>query len=98
MSTSHRPDADASPLRRVLWFTACGLGGLTALLGIVVIFGWYTDNDDLIRWLTAMNASPKRVFLTHGEEDSALALKSSIQDQLGLEVEIPNYKSSFDLE
>ncbi len=58
----------------------------------------HADNDDLIRWLAAMNSSPKRVFLTHGEEDSALALKSSIQDQLDLEVEIPNYKSSFDLE
>jgi len=58
----------------------------------------HADHDDLMRWLARMNGSPKRVFLTHGEEDAALALKSSIQDQLGLDVEIPNYRSSFDLE
>jgi len=56
------------------------------------------DNDDLVRWLAGMDGSPKRVFLTHGEEDSALALKSSIESELALHVEIPNYKSCYDLD
>ena len=47
---------DGSPLNRLLRFITCGLGALTALLGIVVIFGWYTGNTTLIQVLPAFVA------------------------------------------
>jgi len=56
----------------------------------------HADSDDLVRWLSCVEA-PQRVFLTHGEEESALALKDIIQERLGHDVEVPNYKGCYDL-
>ena len=50
------PSTGPSPPSRVPRFIACGLGALTALLGVVVIFGWYTGNVTLIQVLPAFVA------------------------------------------
>lgn len=67
---------------------------------IAQIFGFsgHGDRDDLLKWFGAFENKPKQVFLTHGEEDSALSLAEAIKTGHGVEVTVPEYQASFDLE
>ena len=51
----------------------------------------HADRDDLVRWIGHFKSPPRRLFLTHGEKKAALALSQRIQDQLGLNVNVPSY-------
>jgi len=48
----------------------------------------HADADELMRWLSGAEA-PRRVFVTHGEEASALALADRIRRERGLETHVP---------
>jgi len=39
----------------------------------------HADAAELVRWLSAINTPPRTVFVTHGEEDAALALAARIE-------------------
>ena len=56
-------------------------------------FSAHGDREDLLNWLSHMNPPPKRVFLTHGDEDAALALQSAIA-----QAEVPHYGDQVDLD
>lgn len=62
------------------------------------IFGFsgHGDKDDLLRWLDGLDEPPKRLFLTHGEEEGAEALAKVIREK-GWNVNVPEYHSSVDL-
>lgn len=60
-------------------------------------FSGHADRDDLIRWISHFDGNPKRVFLTHGEEEPARSLGQYIETQLKLPVTIPNYRETIDL-
>jgi metallo-beta-lactamase family protein len=60
-------------------------------------FSGHADRDDLIRWISHFDGSPKRVFLTHGEEEPARSLGQYIETNLKLPVTIPNYRETIDL-
>lgn len=60
-------------------------------------FSGHADRDDLIRWISHFDSNPKRVFLTHGEEDAARSLGQYIEANLKLPVTIPNYRETIDL-
>ena len=60
-------------------------------------FSAHGDCDDLIRWLGHLKQPPKQVFLTHGEEDSALALKDVVSERLGWPVSVPEYRDEVEL-
>lgn len=51
----------------------------------------HADQPQLIDWLKAISHAPQRVFITHGEPESADALRLAIQDQLGWRAHIPQY-------
>ncbi len=55
------------------------------------------DRDDLLRWLSACKNPPKQLFLTHGEEKSALALAEVIRQKHGWEVSVPEYEEVAEL-
>ncbi len=74
MSAANEVKFDTSRLSRVLWLVACGLAAATTLLGIVVIFGWYTDNATLVQVLPAFVAMQFNTAL--GFVASGLALLS----------------------
>ena len=50
-----------------------------------------------IRWISNFGSNPKRVFLTHGEEEPARSLGLYIESNLKLPVTIPNYRETIDL-
>ena len=49
----------------------------------------HADQDGLAMWIDNMKKRPVRIFVTHGEEASALALRQRLRDDLGLDVEAP---------
>ena len=51
-------------------------------------FSAHADQNDLLAWLGAIDKSPE-VFIIHGEEASADALKEAIQGKLGLKAHRP---------
>jgi metallo-beta-lactamase family protein len=51
----------------------------------------HADRNGLIDWLRAIEHAPQRVFVTHGEPDSADALRLAIQDELGWNAHVPSY-------
>ena len=55
------------------------------------------DRDDLLRWLSNCKKPPKQLFLTHGEEQGALALQKHIKSQLGWNTSVPDYQDVVEL-
>jgi metallo-beta-lactamase family protein len=57
----------------------------------------HAGRDDLLGWLGAFEAPPRRLFLVHGEEQVALSLAHRIRADLGLEVSVPAYGDEAEL-
>jgi metallo-beta-lactamase family protein len=57
----------------------------------------HADYNEVLEWLSSFEKAPKKVFLTHGELESAISLKKKIEDRFGWTVVIPKYKDSFEL-
>lgn len=55
-------------------------------------FSAHADQGELLRWLTALKKTPRRVFVTHGEPDAASALKQRIEEQTGWPCTVPEYR------
>jgi metallo-beta-lactamase family protein len=49
----------------------------------------HADCREILRWLSAIRTPPKRIFLTHGEEDAAQALAALITRERGFDVSVP---------
>lgn len=54
-------------------------------------FSAHADRAALLKWLTHLQSPPKRVFLTHGEEEAAEALANDIASRTGWPTHIPDY-------
>jgi metallo-beta-lactamase family protein len=67
---------------------------------IAQIFGFsgHGDRDDLMKWIGAFETPPQHVFLTHGEEESALSLADRIRAEKKFEVTVPEYQASLELQ
>ena len=62
-------------------FINCNIYSLDGLSG-------HADKNGLIEWISAFNKKPKKIFLTHGEEESLSALYHEIKEKLDIDVEI----------
>jgi len=51
----------------------------------------------LERWLNSFKSPPKRVFLTHGEEEAISSLADFIRSKKGWEVSAPAYMEQYTL-
>lgn len=51
----------------------------------------HADRDDLLRWLGGFRSPPERIFITHGEDAAADALRLTIKETLGWEAEVPDH-------
>ncbi len=58
----------------------------------------HADAGELLRWLGAVKTPPRRVFVTHGEEDAALALASRIETERGFRTHVPGHDETAELE
>ncbi|HHT9137859.1 MAG TPA: MBL fold metallo-hydrolase RNA specificity domain-containing protein [Candidatus Wunengus sp. YC60] len=55
------------------------IGGLSA----------HADRDELLDWLGKFKKKPQRVFVMHGEEETALGFAETIRNQLNMEAYVP---------
>lgn len=60
-------------------------------------FSGHADRDELLAWVGAIERKPKRTFLVHGEEPSAVALAQSLHQAYGLRVDVPNWKDRVEI-
>ena len=63
------------------------IGGLSA----------HADWKEVVRWLEGMPSAPRRVFVTHGEPEAAVAMARHIRERFGWEIEVPQYGEKFEL-
>jgi metallo-beta-lactamase family protein len=61
-------------------------------------FSGHADRGALLRWLSAFRKPPRRLFLTHGEEEGALHLAERVRSDMGWEVDVPEYQQQVELE
>jgi len=59
-------------------------------------FSGHAGQDDLIKWLTSFNSSPRKVFVVHGEEESAKEFAQLVHDKLGLDAIVPEVGEIFE--
>ena len=57
----------------------------------------HAGKSELLRWLSGIQAPPKRTFMVHGEPSGLTSLRDAIVAQHGWTVTIPDYLQSFDL-
>ena len=55
------------------------------------------DYEDMLRWLRTSSRPPHRVFVVHGEPDSATAFAQRIEAAIGAETVIPKLGDGFEL-
>jgi metallo-beta-lactamase family protein len=60
-------------------------------------FSGHADHDGLMRWISHFQKPPRKVYLTHGEEQVALKLAAEIKQTLGCETEVPAYQQVVEL-
>lgn len=66
-----------------------------AQIEIMGNFSAHADYNEILQWLGYFESSPKKVFITHGEIQSALFLKNKIEERFGWSVVVPKYLESF---
>ncbi|MBY0109491.1 MAG: MBL fold metallo-hydrolase [Candidatus Babeliaceae bacterium] len=58
----------------------------------------HADYNEILDWLSYFKNQPKKIFLNHGELESAGSLKKKIEERFGWSVVIPKYLESFTLD
>jgi metallo-beta-lactamase family protein len=61
------------------------------------MFSAHADADELIRWLSGFERSPKMTFVTHGEPAGSDALRHRIEEELGWEAIVPEHLQRVEL-
>jgi metallo-beta-lactamase family protein len=61
-------------------------------------FSGHADRSQLLKWITNLKVPPRRVFLTHGDEDVALELGRYIEKEQHWRVRVPQYNEAADLD
>jgi metallo-beta-lactamase family protein len=57
----------------------------------------HADAGEMMRWLSAVTKPPRAVFVTHGEEEAALALAARIARERGFEARVPGLGEAVEL-
>ena len=57
----------------------------------------HADRDEIIEWLQQMPRAPRRTFVTHGEPQAADTMRQTIEEKLGWDAHVPEYRDEFEL-
>ncbi len=55
-------------------------------------FSAHADKEELLRWLGGLKNHPKKIFVVHGEAQSAKSFAAYLQEKTGWDVMVPEYK------
>ena len=61
-------------------------------------FSAHADKNELLRWLSSIKNTPRKVFVVHGEEDSTHDFAELIEKEHGWNVAIPEYREEIPLD
>ena len=61
-------------------------------------FSAHADKNELLRWVSNINNTPRKVFIVHGEEDSTHDFAELLQKEHGWNVAIPEYREEIRLD
>ena len=61
-------------------------------------FSAHADKDELFEWLSGLKKPPKKVFVVHGEAESANEFGDYIREKTGWEVAVPAYQDEIVLD
>jgi metallo-beta-lactamase family protein len=54
-------------------------------------FSGHADRDEMYRWLSGLKKPPRRLFVTHGETEAALAFADFVRERSNWPVSVPQY-------
>jgi len=57
-------------------------------------FSAHADKTELLAWLQGLERAPKRVFVIHGETESAQHFGHYLGEQTGWDVHVPTYQET----
>ena len=60
-------------------------------------FSAHADHDEMLDWLKGFKSMPQRIFVTHGEQDSAQAWAAEIRETFGVQAIAPDQGYCFNL-
>ena len=60
-------------------------------------FSAHADHDEMLEWLHGFTKMPGRIFVTHGEEESALSWAAEVSEKFGVKAIAPEQGYCFDL-
>jgi len=55
-------------------------------------FSAHADKEELLEWLGSLKQPPRKLFVVHGESESALSFGDYVREKTGWEVVIPEYQ------
>jgi len=61
-------------------------------------FSAHADRDELFKWLTGLKKPPRRLFVVHGESESAQHFGDYVSQKTGWDVSVPAYQDEFTLD
>lgn len=61
-------------------------------------FSGHADKKELFTWISNLKSAPRRVFVTHGEEKVALHYAEYINEKLGYDTHVPEYREVVELD
>ncbi|MFA5622906.1 MAG: MBL fold metallo-hydrolase [Candidatus Dojkabacteria bacterium] len=60
-------------------------------------FSAHADQRDLRYWLRSFGHTPKKIFITHGDEEIAIGFATNIKSELNIETDVPKLNEEFEL-
>ena len=61
-------------------------------------FSAHADKTELLDWLKSLKKPPRKIFVVHGEENSAKHFAEYVREETGWNVEVPAYQDEFILD
>lgn len=61
-------------------------------------FSAHADQGGILKWVSGFKKPPQKIFVTHGEPQSATTLARLLAEQLNTEVVVPKYLDQYELE
>ena len=61
-------------------------------------FSAHADREELYKWLTELKKPPKKLFVVHGESESARSFGDYVREKTGWEVTVPAYQDEIVLD
>jgi metallo-beta-lactamase family protein len=61
-------------------------------------FSAHADKEELLQWLSGLKRPPRKLFVVHGESESALHFGDYIRRETGWQVDVPAYQDEIILD